>query len=359
MPDRGTSIRPRAELAAIEPYVAGRQPAERELRALRLASNENPLGPSPLAAAAAMAALSDAHRYPDRAATRLKAALAERHGLATDHFAVGNGSDDLIYLLAEVYLEAGRTVVIADPPYSLHRIAAQTRGAALVPIPLVEHRHDLDAMARATAGGGWVVVTNPHNPTGTAVPPAALRRFLEGLPDDVLAIVDEAYFEFAEDGLRWSAIELVPDRPNVIVLRTFSKVYGLAGLRVGYAVGTPALIEPVERIRPPFNVSVVAQAAAAAALRDEAHLARTLDCVRTSRRALLAACRRLDLEAIPSQANFVLLRARGGWPATLAAAGVIVRPGENLGMPGWARVSLGTPEETGRVIALLEAALGA
>jgi histidinol-phosphate aminotransferase len=355
------TIQPRAELAAIRAYVPGK-PAPDVPGALKLASNENPLGPSPRALEAIAAALPGLHRYPDPQSAALKAALSEQHDLALDHFLVGNGSDDVIHLLASAYLEPGRLVVLADPPYSIHRIAAQLRGATLALVPVRDHVHDLDAMARVARPGGWVAVTNPHNPTGTTVEPDALRRFVDAVPDDCLILLDEAYFDFVEDGLRCTGASIVQDHPNLVVLRTFSKAYGLAGIRVGYAIANPAVLEPVERVRPPFNVGVLGQAAAVAALADREHLERTVSSNAAARRLFLDACARMGLEAIPSQTNFVLVanrdaRGRGGWPEALHAAGISVRPGENLGMSGWHRVTLGTPEDMQRVARIMEGAL--
>ena len=350
------TIRPRSAIDAIAAYVPGRA-APPVPGALKLASNENPLGPSPKALAAIAAALPELHRYPDSSGGALKDAIAARHGLAAGHVLVGNGSDDVIYLLATVYLEPGRSVVLADPPYSIHRIAAQVAGAEIVRVPLVDGVHDLPAMAAAARPDGWVAVTNPHNPTGTAVDPGALRELVAAVPGDCLVLVDEAYHDFMDAPVQFSAASLLHDHRNVVVLRTFSKAFGLAGLRVGYALGDPSLLEPVERIRPPFNVGVAAQAGALAALGDKDHLARTVASNAEARALFLDACVRAGLEALSSQANFVLVRDRDGWPDALAAAGITVRPGGNLGAPGWHRVTLGTPEQMRRVVALMEAAV--
>lgn len=371
-------VSPRAALASIRPYVPGR-PAPDMPGALKLASNENPFGPSPRAVAAIREAASGVHRYPDASATDLKAAIAARHGLEPAFVLVGNGSDDVIHLLAAAYLEPGRLVVLPDPPYAIHRIVAEAAGAARTLVPLRHGVHDLQAMAAAAEPGGWVVVTNPHNPTGSAVRPADLRTFLAGIRPDVLVLLDEAYFDFADDEHRVSGADVLRHQPNLVVLRTFSKAYGLAGLRVGYALAHPEVLEPVERIRPPFNVGVPAQAGALAALDDVEHLARTVAGNAAARTAFVAACERLGLEMLPSQTNFVLVRGersggaaaaggagtagsdgpgtRHGWPEALADAGIVVRPGANLGAPGWYRVSLGTPGEMARVAALIETAL--
>jgi histidinol-phosphate aminotransferase len=358
---RPPAVRPRAAIDAIAPYVPGKAPVAGP-GALKLASNENPLGPSPRALAAIAAAAADLHRYPDSGSRVLRAAIAARYEVAAEQVLVGSGSDDVIYLLASVYLEPKRTVVLADPPYGIHRIASQVSGATLRLVPLRDHVHDLGAMAAAAEPGGWVAVTNPHNPTGTAVAPDALRAFLDEVPPDCLVLLDEAYHDFVDDEHRLSGIGLLAGHSNLIVLRTFSKAYGLAGLRVGFAIADAALLEPVERVRPPFNVGTLAQAGAAAALDDWEHLERTVATNTASRRCFLEACARIGLEAVPSQANFVLVRdvdarGRGGWPEALAEEGISVRPGANLRVPGWHRVTLGTPEDMARVVAIVQRTL--
>ncbi len=345
----------RAALDAIEPYVPGAAPAGPSDRALKLASNENPFGPSPKAVAAALAVMAGVDRYPEPGAPTLRARLAERHGVGPDQVLVGTGSDEVIHLLATTYLEPGRRAVMALPPYGIHRIASQAAGAELVLVPLRDHVHDLPAMAAAAAPQGSVFVANPHNPTGTAVAPAELRAFVADLPPDCLVLIDEAYVEYVEPAMRATAIDLLGVHPGLVVTRTFSKVYGLAGLRIGYAIGSAAVLEPVGRIRPPFNVSTPALAAAAAALEDSEHVAATVRETAVAKAIVVDACQRLGLDHVPSQANFVLVEDRDGWPSALAADAITVRPGASLGVPGWARVSLGRPDEMRRVVAILEA----
>ena len=350
-------IRHRAALDAIDPYVPGLAPVGPPDRALKLASNENPFGPSPLAVAAARAAVEGVDRYPEPGAGALRARLADRHGVSPGQILVGAGSDEIFHLLTRAYCEPGRRAVMARPPYGIHRIAAQSTGAEVVLVPLRNHVHDLAAMAAAAAPLATVFVANPHNPTGTTVRPEELRDFVERLPADCLVVIDEAYHEYVEPAHRAAAIDLLALHPGLVVTRTFSKIYGLAGLRVGYAIASAEILEPVERIRPPFNVSSPALAAAAAALDDVDHVAATLRGTEISLAALVAACERLGLAHVPSQANFVLVEDRDGWPAALAADGITVRPGANLGMPGWARVSLARPDEMHRVIEIMERAV--
>ncbi len=357
--DPASRPRPRGAVAAIDPYIPGAVPPAVE-RALRLASNENPFGPSPLAVAAARAALEDVNRYPESGAPTLRAKLAARHAVAPDQVLVGSGSDEVLYLLAGTYLEPGRRAVMAAPPYGIHRVSARYMGAAVDLVPLRDGVHDLEEMAEATrrtGAPGVLFVANPHNPTGTVVDREALEALVDGVPQDWLVIVDEAYHEFVEPHLRSTALDLLGRHPGLVVTRTFSKAFGLAGMRVGYAVGHAEALEPVGRIRPPFNVSTASLAAAAAALDDEAHLAWTVVGTTKARIALTAALDRLGLRYLPSQANFVLVEDRDGWPAALAADMVAVRPGANLGVPGWVRISLPRPEDVDRVVEVIEFAL--
>ena len=351
---------PRAAVAAIDPYVPGAVPPP-VAGALKLASSENPFGPSPLAVAAARASLDNVNRYPEAGAPTLSAKLAARHGVAPDQVLVGSGSDEVLYLLAGVYLEPGRHAVMASPPYGIHRISARYMGATITLVPLEEGVHCLPAMATAASGAGApgvLYVANPHNPTGTVVSGHALGALVDGVPHDWLIVVDEAYHEFVSPRVRSSAVDLLGRHPGLVVTRTFSKAYGLAGMRVGYAVADAAVLEPVSRIRPPFNVSTPTLAAAVAALDDDAHLEQTVRGTVEARELLVTACRRMGLRCLPSEANFVLVEDRGGWPAALAADAISVRPGANLGVPGWTRISLPRPEDLPRVVAILERCVG-
>jgi histidinol-phosphate aminotransferase len=355
----GPGPSPRAAVAAIDPYVPGAVPPAGE-RALKLASNENPFGPSPLAIEAARLALADVNRYPEAGAPTLRAKLAARHGVSPDQILVGAGSDETLYLLANTYLEPGRFAVMADPAYGIHRISALAAGATVTQVPCVDGVHNLTAMAaaaRAAGAQGALYVANPHNPTGTVVGADALATLVDGVPSDWLIVVDEAYVDFVEADLRASSLDLLGRHPGLVVTRTFSKAYGLAGMRVGYAIAAAEILEPVGRIRPPFNVSAPTLAAAAAALDDEAHLARTVRETLASRAALGDALDGLGLRYLRSQANFVLVEDRDGWPAALAVDAVSVRPGANLGVPGWARISLPRPEDVDRVVEVIAWAL--
>lgn len=352
----GVRARPRASLSAIARYVPGR-PMEEVRRqygldeVTKLASNENPFGPSPRAVEAATRAVAGANWYPDGASADLRQRLAACFGLRPENIAVGNGSDEVILLLALAYLEPGAEAVLAAPPYSIHRTAVLTAGGTAVQAPLRDHVHDLDAMAGAiTERTRLVFVANPHNPTGTVVTGAALRRFAGQVPPHALLVVDEAYYDFVDDPLRFTARDLLDDYPNVVTLRTFSKAHGLAGLRAGYALAHADVVAALDRIRPPFGLNAAAQAAALAALDDGEHVARVVAATRAGRRRLAEIARRHGFEAIPSQANFVLMRVPD--PARLVEdllrRGVIVRPGANLGAPDSIRVSVGTPADLDR-----------
>lgn len=345
----------RAVLKDIPAYVSGERfpvRAEGSAPLVYLASNENPLGPSPLALEASAHASSKWARYPDDDCAELREALAARHGVSAAHVVVGAGSAALLKLLAEAYLDAGRTAVYAWPSFPMYPATARLQEAVEVRVPLDGGgRHDLARMAEAARGASLVMVCNPNNPTGTYVSEAELGAFLDRVPEDALVVLDEAYAEFARaaapdypDGVRW-----VRDGRRVAVLHSFSKVYGLAGLRVGYLVAPPEVVEAVVRVREPFQVSSPAQAAALAALGDQNHVARTLQVVAEGRTRLHQLAERLHLRTYPSVANFVWLDV--GRPADqvgrdLLRRGVVVRPGP----PGatWIRVSVGTPVEVDR-----------
>jgi histidinol-phosphate aminotransferase len=361
----GPGVRPRAAVAALAPYVPGRHAGAVMSQygldsVIKLASNENPFGPSPRAVAAARQALDGVHAYPDGASIALRDRLAERFGLARENVVVGNGSDELILILALAYLEPGTEAILAAPPYSIHRTAVVASGGSAVGIPLRAYVHDLEAMSAAISERTRLVfIANPHNPTGTYVDAEALCRFVEALPPWVLLAVDEAYHEFVDETLRHTARDLLVDHPNVVTLRTFSKTYGLAGLRAGYALAHPEIVATLDRIRPPFGLNAVAQAAALAALDDHDYVDHVVAATRAGRARLLEIARRQGLDAVPSQTNFVVMQVGDapGVSEALLRQGVIVRPGENLGLPGWIRVSVGTADEIERFAVALDACL--
>jgi histidinol-phosphate aminotransferase len=347
-------------IAALQPYVPGKpiEELERELGiagAVKLASNENPLGPSPRAVQAMRAALEGVHRYPDGASFRLREKLAARHRVAPEQLVFGCGADEILELVAKAFLGFGDEAVFAWPSFAMYPIVTRGMGATPVPVPLdADLVHDLDAMGAAVGPRTRVVlVCNPNNPTGTSVGAAAFDRFVAALPEDVVLLVDEAYVDFARrrdfpDTLAW-----IERRPGTLSLRTFSKIAGLAGLRVGYAIADRELAGYLERARHPFNVNVLAEVAAVAALDDREHLERTLrtnaEGIESLRRELAA----LDIETWPSDANFVLAKLGRDAYERLLREGVIVRPLAGFGMPEHVRITVGLPEENERLLKAL------
>jgi histidinol-phosphate aminotransferase len=347
-------------IRSLQPYEPGKpiEELERELGihgSVKLASNENPLGPSPRAVAALREAAGRVHRYPDGHAFALRRKLAGRLAVDDRALVLGNGSDELLELLAKAFLGPGDEVVYAWPSFAMYPITVQGAGATAVPVPLdAGLAHDLDAMAAAVGSHTRMVfVCNPNNPTGTSVGRAAFDRFAAALPADVVLVVDEAYFEYVQredfpDALAWLA-----RRPATIVLRTLSKIYGLAGLRVGYGVTDPELAGFLERARHPFNLNSLAQAAAVAALDDEEHVARSQENNRRGMAYLVRELAALGIEVTPSDANFVLARTGAGVYEPLLREGVIVRPMRGFGLPDHVRVTVGLPEENERLVKAL------
>ena len=324
----------------------------------KLASNENALGPSPLAMAAMRDAAGTMHRYPDGGAFYLKRALAESLSVDPEMILPGNGSNELIEFLSHVFLGPGRNIVMADCAFVVYRLVAAARRADVIAVPMQALTHDLPAMAAAVnADTRLVFVSNPNNPTGTMVDQAAIDRFMEGVSPDVVVCFDEAYIELLDPARRPDTLRYVRAGRNVVVLRTFSKTYGLAGLRIGYAVAPPAAIVLLNRVRQPFNVNAMAQAAAVAALADHAHVAGTQALVTAGLAYMEEALTGLGLAFVPSVVNFMLVKVGPGRDVfkRLQQAGVIVRPMDGYGLPEYIRVTVGTHAENQRFISALEA----
>ena len=327
---------------------------------VKLASNENPLGMSPRAREAAIAAVSDVARYPDGGAFALKNALCRTLGVEPEQLVVGNGSNDILELVSQAFLAPGLSAVYSRHAFAVYPLATNARGARGIEVAAKNFGHDLDAMAVAIRPETRVVfVANPNNPTGTFLGGAELEAFLEGVPRHVLVVLDEAYTEYLAPEQRYDSIAWLARFPNLLVSRTFSKAYGLAGLRVGYGVTHPAVADLMNRVRQPFNVSSVGLAAAEAALGDEEFIARTAEVNRRGMTQLTAAFGELGLEWIPSAGNFVTFKVGDavGVNQALLRQGVIVRPIAAYGMPQWLRVSVGLAEENARFIAALKQAL--
>jgi len=341
----------------LEPYAPGKpiEELERELGlsgSIKLASNESPLGPSPKALAALRKEIANIHRYPDGASFALRRKLAARLGVAGEQLVFGAGADEVLELLAKVLLGPGDECVYAWPSFAMYPVVVGGMGANAVPVPLDRDLvHDLPAMAAAVnARTRLVIVCNPNNPTGTSVGTAAFDSFVESLPDDVVLAVDEAYADFARrkdfpDSLAW-----VRRRPSTIVLRTFSKGAGLAGLRIGYGVAGEELAGYLQRARHPFNVNRLAEVAAFAALDDTEYVERLTRLNVSGVDYLSRELRALGVEVWPSDANFVLARAGAGVYEKLLHEGVIVRPLDGFGMPDHIRISVGLPEDNERLV---------
>jgi len=352
-------------IRTLTPYPPGKpiEELERELGirdSIKLASNENPLGPSPKAVAAITAALGDLHRYPDGSAFYLKRRLAERLGVSEAEVIVGNGSNEIIELAVRTFLRPGDEAVMADQAFVVYRLVVQSAGGSSRMVPLRDFTHDLEAIAAAvTPRTRLVFLGNPNNPTGTIVRRAAWRAFLGRLPEHLLVVADDAYAEYVEDPEYPDTIRERGDRVPVLSLRTFSKLYGLAGLRIGYGVAAAPVIDALDRIRQPFNVNALALAGARAALDDEEHVRRTLAANRAGMAFLVEACRALGLAHVPSAANFVLVRVGDGARVyeALLRRGVIVRPMAVYGFPEHVRVTVGTEAENARFVAALRAVL--
>lgn len=324
---------------------------------IKLASNENPFGPSPLAVAAAKRAIEHGELYPDGGCFELREKLAATHGLMPDQFVVGNGSNEVIELLGHAFLGAGDDVVMGAPAFVVYKLVTLLFGARAIEVPLRGWRHDLPALAQAiTPRTKLVYVCTPNNPTGTANTEEELTAFIRGLPDHVIAVVDEAYAEFVENAPDMKP--LIAEGRKVVCLRTFSKIYGLASLRIGYGYGAAELCRLLQRVRQPFNVNAIAQAAAWAALDDRAFAEKTARENRAGLRQLEAGCRVLGLEFVPSVANFMLIRVGDGMRVfdSLQRRGVIVRPVKSYGLAEWIRVTVGTGPQNDRLLTELRAA---
>ena len=327
---------------------------------VKLASNENPLGASPRALAAARAALDEMGRYPDGNGFDLKAAIADEFKVETGRIVLGNGSNDVLELAARTFLAPGASAVYAQHAFAVYPLVTQATGAAGIEVPARAFGHDLEAMAAAIRSDTRVVfIANPNNPTGTWIAPDEILGFLRKLPADVLVVLDEAYTEYLEPQLRGDSVGWLEQFPNLLVCRTFSKAYGLAGLRVGFGLAHPAVADLMNRVRQPFNVSSIAQAAAIAALADHDFVQRSRMLNSRGMDLLTAGFQRLGLSWIPSRANFVAVRVGRGAEVfqKLLRQGVIVRPISGYGLPEYLRVSIGTEAENTRFLTALEAVM--
>jgi histidinol-phosphate aminotransferase len=327
---------------------------------IKVASNENPFGPSPLAVAAMQKAVPHVNLYPDGNAFYLKQKLAAKLGVEPANLVLGNGSNEIIEFVAHALLAPGTDIVVSQYCFAIYPIVAKMTGANVITVPAQNYGHDLPAMLKAiTTHTRIVFVANPNNPTGTLAPRAELIDFVNRIPDDVLLVLDEAYIEFLDDPVDLIPLIRLGVRKNLILMRTFSKIYGLAGLRIGYGIATAELAAALEKIRQPFNANLLAQTAALAALDDDAHVRKTRANNFAGLEFFAKAFRQLDLEFVPSFANFILVRVGEGQKVfeAMQKLGVITRPMGGYQLPEWIRISIGTPQENERCLAALKKSL--
>ena len=354
-----------AYIRAISPYQPGkpisalaREMGIAEASIVKLASNENPRGMSPKARAAVEAALAGVERYPDQ--YDLIAVLAERHGVGQDQIVLGNGSNDVLDMAARVFVAPGRSAVFAQHAFAVYPLATMSCGGECIVAPARDFGHDLSAMRAAIRPDTRLVwIANPNNPTGTFLPADELKAFLAAVPADVAVVLDEAYNEYLAPADRIDTVAWVGEFPNLIVIRTFSKIYGLAGLRVGYGVANPQMADLMNRVRQPFNVNNLALVGAIAALDDHVFIAESFALNRQGMEQLVAGIKRLGLEHIPSHGNFVTIAVSDGAAINqkLLRQGVIVRPIAGYGMPNHLRVTVGLESENVRFLEALEKCL--
>jgi histidinol-phosphate aminotransferase len=345
----------------LQPYQPGKpiEELERELGVrdiIKLASNENPLGPSPRALQALPSTLADLHRYPDGGAYELKRALATKLGADAAQVTVGNGSNDVLELIARSYVQPGDEVVFSEHAFAVYPLVTLAVGGRPVVVPARDYGHDLDAMAAAVTERTKVIfIANPNNPTGTWLRRDALEAFIHRVPPRVIVVLDEAYFEYVAEADYPNGLQWLAQFPNLVVARTFSKIYGLAGLRIGYGVSHPQVADVLNRVRQPFNVNSVALAAALAALDDDLHVQASAVLNRRGLQQIADGLRALGLPFIPSVANFVTVEVGDGAAVyqSLLRMGVIVRPIGNYGLPRHLRVSVGLEPENARFLATL------
>lgn len=358
----------RRTLQNLQPYPAGKpiEEVQREYgleAVIKMASNENPIGPSPKAIDAVRRVLTESNRYPDANGYALRVALSKKLNVTLENLIIGNGSDELVLFIALTYLGPQDQIIVSDKAFIRYEMAAQVMETQSIHVPMKDFRHDLDGMAQAVGPKTRAIFfSNPNNPVGTMVGRNAVERLLRAVPPHILIIIDEAYHEYVDHPDYPDALTYLGTYPNIVILRTFSKVHGLAGLRIGYGIADPQIIHDINRVRPPFNVNRLAQAAALAALEDEEHVQRTVRMNAEQKRYLEQELKRLNITFIPSSTNFLLVDAGFDSMAVsqhLLRQGIIVRPMAGFGMPTHFRVTIGTPEENRAFIHAFERALAA
>ncbi|NOY63867.1 MAG: histidinol-phosphate transaminase [Nitrospirae bacterium] len=354
-------IKPPAYVQAIRPYVPGKpvEELERELgikEAIKLASNENPLGPSKKALEAIKGHLIKLNRYPDGGGYYLKQRLTEKLGVSEDHLILGNGSNELLDIAVRTFMTPSDSAIMAEPSFVVYPMAVQSIGARSIKVPLKDYRHDLQAMADAIADDTRIIfIANPNNPTGTINYKEEFDAFMERVPEGILVIVDEAYYEYVEHSDYPDTMRYLKEGREILILRTFSKAYGLAGLRIGYGIARPEIVAEMNKLREPFNTNILAQVAALSAMDDEEHLQRTLKINHEGKEYLYKEFERLGIKYVPTEANFIYITGLEKPDAVelyegLLKKGVIVRP---MGRDT-IRVTIGLPEENRTFIKTLE-----
>lgn len=355
-------------IRAIAPYQAGKPISEvarefglEEANIIKLASNENPLGMPESAKRAVEKIMSEGGRYPDSNGFELKAALSNRYNIPENWITLGNGSNDILELAAHALVRPGDEVIYAQHSFAVYPLATQAVGGKGISVPSKEYGHDLDAMQKAiTPNTRLIFIANPNNPTGTFLQPDEIAHFLKKVPGDVVVVIDEAYNEYLDPALQYDSTEWVKQYPNLLVSRTFSKIFGLAGLRLGFGIAQPEITDLLNRVRQPFNVNSFAQAAAMAALNDQDFLDKSAKINAEGYRQLTKAFEELNLEYVPSYGNFVLVRVGNDNEAgarvnlALLKKGIIVRPVGGYGLPQWLRITIGLPKENEAVIQALK-----
>lgn len=356
---------------AIAPYQGGKPISEvarefglDEAKIVKLASNENPLGMPESAKQAMLEALADIGRYPDSNGFELKQVITEKYDVPQDWITLGNGSNDILELAAHAFVQPGQSVVYAQYSFAVYPLATQAVGGRAIVVPAKNYGHDLKSMAEAIDDSTRLVfIANPNNPTGTFLPAAEIEAFLKAVPQNVVVVLDEAYNEYLAPELQYESTTWVRQFPNLLVSRTLSKAYGLAGLRVGFGIAQPNVTDLMNRIRQPFNVNSMAQAAAVAALNDADFLKKSAKLNAEGYRQLTEAFDTMGLEYVPSSGNFVLVRVGDSDDAgarvnlALLKRGIIVRPVGNYGLPKWLRISIGLPDENAAFIDALKKVL--
>jgi histidinol-phosphate aminotransferase len=353
---------------AIAPYQGGKPIAEvarefglDEAKIIKLASNENPLGMPESARLAMQKAVADIGRYPDANGFDLKAAITAKYDVPAEWITLGNGSNDILELATHAFVQAGQAAMYAEYSFVVYALATQAVGARAIVVKAKDYGHDLEAMANAiTADTKLIFIANPNNPTGSFIPAAELEAFLARVPAQIVVVLDEAYNEYLPPELQYESIAWVRKYPNLLVSRTMSKAYGLAGLRIGFGIAQPLITDLLNRIRQPFNVNSLAQAAAVAALNDTEFLQRSAQLNRDGYRQLTQTFDELGLEYVPSFGNFVMVKVGADEGAgarvnlALLKQGIIVRPVANYGLPQWLRVTIGLPQENAAFIDALK-----